>query len=123
MHEIGHNLNLAHSNENGATYNDQTGMMGYSYGSSDTPVMCFNAAKHYQLGWYGGCAKPVSFSSSPATKFEMIAPAEYTTQYSQSCASNQAVVLMVSGPEQGAPRLRVVISTGLTRRPQRLLLC
>jgi hypothetical protein len=27
MHEIGHNLNLAHANENGNTYNDQTGMV------------------------------------------------------------------------------------------------
>lgn len=27
-------------------------MMGYSYGSESTPVMCFNAAKNYQLGWY-----------------------------------------------------------------------
>ena len=29
MHELGHNLNLAHSGE-GATYDDQSGMMGYS---------------------------------------------------------------------------------------------
>ena len=35
--KIGHNIGLAHSNENGAEYTDQTGMMGYSYGSSDTP--------------------------------------------------------------------------------------
>jgi hypothetical protein len=27
--------------------------MGYSYGQDDTPVMCFNAAKNWQLGWYG----------------------------------------------------------------------
>ena len=76
VHEIGHNLNLAHSNENG-TYKDQSCMvsvlmtklkhyfyefftsvfsfpsfssciqMGYSYSSSDTPLMCFNAAKSW----------------------------------------------------------------------------
>ena len=49
--EIGHNIGLAHSGET-ATYDDQTGMMGYSYESDDGPVMCFNAAKNWQLGWY-----------------------------------------------------------------------
>jgi len=53
VHEIGHNLNLGHSNENGA-YNDQSGMMGLSYSQSNTPAMCFNAAKSWQLGWYEG---------------------------------------------------------------------
>jgi hypothetical protein len=52
MHEIGHNLGFAHSNEGGTTYADQTGMMGYSYGQSDTPVMCFNGAKSFQTDWY-----------------------------------------------------------------------
>lgn len=33
MHEIGHNLGLAHSGE-GATYDDQSGMMGYSVSSA-----------------------------------------------------------------------------------------
>jgi hypothetical protein len=51
MHELGHNLNLAHSNEAG-TYKDQSGMMGYSYGQSNAPEMCFNAAKSWQLPWY-----------------------------------------------------------------------
>ena len=26
--------------------------MGYSYSSSNAPLMCFNAAKNWQLGWY-----------------------------------------------------------------------
>jgi hypothetical protein len=51
MHEIVHNLNLAHANEKGA-YNDQTGMMGYSYFNTNGPLMCFNAAQSWQLGWY-----------------------------------------------------------------------
>ena len=51
MHEVGHNLGLAHSNESGS-YKDQSGMMGYSYSQDNGPIMCFNAAKSWQLGWY-----------------------------------------------------------------------
>ena len=77
MHEIGHNLNLAHSGE-GNRYDDQSGMvsnirnmttksefiarvgsprcgypkMGYSYSSDEGPVMCFNGPKNWQLQWY-----------------------------------------------------------------------
>lgn len=53
MHEIGHNLGLHHSNGPlGQKYQDETGMMGYSYLSDDAPVMCFNNVKHWQLGWF-----------------------------------------------------------------------
>mmetsp|Transcript_40273 Transcript_40273/g.60406 ORF Transcript_40273/g.60406 Transcript_40273/m.60406 type:complete len:604 (-) Transcript_40273:380-2191(-) len=62
VHEIGHNLNLGHSNENGA-YNDQSGMMGLSYSQSNTPAMCFNAAKSWQLGWYEGTNQLITIST------------------------------------------------------------
>ncbi|KAL3762703.1 hypothetical protein ACHAWU_001648 [Discostella pseudostelligera] len=52
MHEIGHNLGYAHSNEGGYTYDDQSCIMGYSYGYDDSPIMCFNAAKSWQSKWY-----------------------------------------------------------------------
>ena len=57
LHEVGHNLGLAHSGENEPgenltpKYSDQSGMMGSSYSDDDTS-MCFNPAKNYQLGWY-----------------------------------------------------------------------
>mmetsp|Transcript_17060 Transcript_17060/g.25378 ORF Transcript_17060/g.25378 Transcript_17060/m.25378 type:complete len:617 (-) Transcript_17060:192-2042(-) len=60
MHEIGHNLNLAHSGEGTLAYGDQTGMMGYSYSSDDGPEMCFNAPKNWQLGWYNDGQKVVT---------------------------------------------------------------
>ena len=52
VHEIGHNLNLAHSNERGIEYDDRSGLMGFSYPFSDAPQMCFNSAKSWQLQWY-----------------------------------------------------------------------
>mmetsp|Transcript_3716 Transcript_3716/g.5498 ORF Transcript_3716/g.5498 Transcript_3716/m.5498 type:complete len:621 (-) Transcript_3716:90-1952(-) len=65
LHEIGHNLNLAHSNEGTQTYADQSGMMGYSYNNESTPRMCFNAAKNFQLGWYSD--KTTTVTPSAAT--------------------------------------------------------
>ena len=52
LHEVGHNLNFGHANEGATEYADQAGMMGYSYGLNYSPVMCFNAAKSWQSGWF-----------------------------------------------------------------------
>ncbi|CAJ1946003.1 unnamed protein product [Cylindrotheca closterium] len=60
MHEIGHNLNLAHSTDlkflshdrARSEYDDKTGLMGYSYNDKEFPKMCFNPAKSWQLKWY-----------------------------------------------------------------------
>ena len=49
MHEVGHNLGLAHSDKD---YGDTSCMMGYSYKEEDGPKMCFNGAKSWELGWY-----------------------------------------------------------------------
>ena len=58
MHELGHNLNLAHSSGlDGGTYSDLTCLMGSAYYSNSEGSMCYNPAKTYQLargssGWY-----------------------------------------------------------------------
>lgn len=54
VHEIGHNLNLAHSAlpNQPTNYGDFSGMMGGSSGETDGPQKCYNAAKSWQLGWY-----------------------------------------------------------------------
>lgn len=62
MHEIGHNINLSHSGEGENEYGDQSGMMGSSFSESDSPVMCFNAPKNWQLGWYNDREKTLSIS-------------------------------------------------------------
>ena len=41
VHELGHNLNLAHSGMGSDEYGDKSGMMGYSYEYDDLPYMCF----------------------------------------------------------------------------------
>jgi len=52
MHEVGHNLDLAHSGEpDQGEYGDATGYMGGS-SSADDYKQCFNPQKSYQLGWY-----------------------------------------------------------------------
>eukprot|EP00957_Ditylum_brightwellii_P018194 1371120-Ditylum_brightwellii.AAC.1 len=52
MHEVGHNLNLGHSGQEGeGEYQDKQGVMGVSY-KKDDQFMCFNPAKNFQLGWY-----------------------------------------------------------------------
>jgi len=50
LHEIGHNIGLAHSGEGGSTYGDTSGLMGAVF--SDDRSMCFNGPKNAQLGWY-----------------------------------------------------------------------
>lgn len=57
MHEIGHNINLAHSGGlDGRTYTDHTCLMGNPLFSDDVGKMCFNPAKIFQIsrggGWY-----------------------------------------------------------------------
>ena len=55
LHEIGHCLGLDHAGDGADEYGDNTGMMGSAYGGDDEgPLMCFNAANTWQLGWYTG---------------------------------------------------------------------
>eukprot|EP00532_Pseudo-nitzschia_australis_P011727 CAMPEP_0168209662 /NCGR_PEP_ID=MMETSP0140_2-20121125/2746_1 /TAXON_ID=44445 /ORGANISM="Pseudo-nitzschia australis, Strain 10249 10 AB" /LENGTH=734 /DNA_ID=CAMNT_0008136191 /DNA_START=438 /DNA_END=2638 /DNA_ORIENTATION=- len=63
VHEVGHNLGLAHSGA-GNEYNDTTGMMGTSYGNDDF-FRCFNPAKSFQLGWYNDKVKTIDPFSTP----------------------------------------------------------
>lgn len=58
MHEVGHNLNLDHSGEDGNEYADRTGAMGIAYKQDDT-FMCYNPAKSFQLGWYEDQTKTI----------------------------------------------------------------
>ena len=46
--------------------------MGYSYGNSNTPVMCFNSAKSWQFGWYDQRHLTVDANSNRAYKGKLI---------------------------------------------------
>jgi len=93
MHEVGHNIGLHHSGEYEGSdsvqeYGDQTDMMGYSYRSDDTPAMCFNPAKNWQLGWFDSQqialdpsvdlgSDPVSFILNGVVDFQETIPGKY----------------------------------------------
>jgi len=68
MHEVGHNLNLHHSDDTGEEYADLTGYMGYSSGMDDLK-MCYNAAQMFQLGWLKVVAE---FPSRPSGTFVLV---------------------------------------------------
>jgi hypothetical protein len=69
MHEVGHNFGLRHSGIKGESeYADTSGYMGYSFSSDDTPRMCYNSAKSYELGWYEDrtlSMNPLNLSGGP----------------------------------------------------------
>ena len=52
VHEIGHNLNLRHAGSGDKVYGDVTGYMGYGTSEVGGPASCFNAQKHWSLGWF-----------------------------------------------------------------------
>jgi len=59
MHEVGHNLGLAHSGQPGeGEYGDGTGAMGGSSAKDDIRK-CYNPQKNYQLGWYEDKVKTI----------------------------------------------------------------
>jgi len=88
MHEIGHNLGLAHSGEDTGAYNDQSGMMGFSYASDEGPVMCFNNPKNWQLKWY---TDKVIEISGP-WEGDLVGYADYG-----NIGANENVVVKISG--------------------------
>jgi hypothetical protein len=65
-HEIGHNMNLHHAgtSHDGVEYGDETGYMGYAV-VSQTTNSCFNAQKHWSLGWFKDRALSLAIEDLP----------------------------------------------------------
>jgi len=81
MHEVGHNLGLAHSGGTivgGKKYADTTGVMGFSSRKDDTRK-CFNPAKSYQLGWYSDKVKTLNPLETGTQQFTLNGVSDYQT--------------------------------------------
>mmetsp|Transcript_22689 Transcript_22689/g.47797 ORF Transcript_22689/g.47797 Transcript_22689/m.47797 type:complete len:760 (-) Transcript_22689:153-2432(-) len=87
MHEIGHNFGFGHSGEN-AEYDDQSGMMGFSYDDDEGPRMCFNAAKSWQTGWFSSKSVTMNIGGDGPTDncliTDLTGQSEYDAQLSQT---------------------------------------
>ncbi|KAL3906520.1 MAG: hypothetical protein SGARI_003969 [Bacillariaceae sp.] len=66
-------------------------MMGFSYNEDETPVMCFNAAKNYQLGWYSNQQASLNPSTFASQTITMNGIDDYGDD------SNNIVVLRIEG--------------------------
>lgn len=100
MHELGHSLNVGHAGKIYSTtdfdeYGDESGVMGYSYGYSDWPRMCFNAAKSWQLGWYADKHEIVTPLSTPSWSGTLVGIAEYDI----AGENNHVLVKLETGTE------------------------
>ena len=95
MHEVGHNLGLAHSGED-LTYDDMSGYMGYSVADQDGPFKCFNGAKSWQLGWYSDGHE--SISSMPVNgKREYEGRLIGAAEYKKLELSSDRVIVQING--------------------------
>lgn len=90
IHELGHNLGFKHSGETDG-YDDQTGYMGYSYPGHTAPLMCFNAAKSWQSGWYEEHHDTFDPLTSASWSGKLVGP----TDYDQLNKGEHMVVLRV----------------------------
>lgn len=136
-HEFGHNLGLAHSGEDirlignqyeFRDYADETGYMGYleNVPIADQPKQCFNAHKHWQLGWYedhavdltetilvnhtwvGHLVSFVDYDKAPFGEAVVIRIGDLYVQYNQAKGLNEgtreyrntAVIIQAPGPGQ-----------------------
>lgn len=64
-HEVGHNLNLHHAGHNGLEYGDESGYMGFGSLDEQSPLSCFNAQKHWSLGWFHNRAVSLDVADLP----------------------------------------------------------
>jgi len=93
MQVIGHNIGLTPSYKGILRNKEFSGLMGASYSENDTPKMCFNGAKSWQLGWYSDRQKSINLSNEVAT-FNVFLVG--VTHYASS-KNNQYVVVQLTG--------------------------
>jgi len=89
-------MGLNHAGEGTNEYGDQTGLMGYSYGSFTTR-MCFNNAKSWQLGWYGLKRETLDFSQRGGFNGTLVG----VNDYQHVAATGRYVVVKIVGGTAG----------------------
>jgi hypothetical protein len=84
-HEIGHNMNLHHAgtSRDRVEYGDETGYMGYAVESQETKS-CFNAQKHWSLGWFEDRALSLDVEDLPWAGY-LAAFVDYNMTTSDQC--------------------------------------
>jgi Hint module/Gametolysin peptidase M11 len=91
VHEIGHNLRLDHSGQNGDEYGDVTCSMGYGIDSDDHRV-CYNPPKSWALGWYDDKHVTLDLDAGAVEEFSLVGVAEYDV-----AGTNDLFVRLVNG--------------------------
>merc|ERR1719266_1513904 len=101
VHEVGHNLGLAHSGKNGVTYGDKTCWMGNGVGqfwsNDDIPQMCFNAPKNWQLGWYADRQVTVNPTTAGRWESKLVGVDDYLNEQIPSGNEHHVIVKVEIG--------------------------
>ena len=93
MHEVGHNLDMSHSSENGEEYGDEACIMGGGF-SETGPLTCYNGAKSWQMGWYNSRSYDYNFENG-IWKGRLIGQVDYSNPNDVT----SKVVLKLNSPD------------------------
>jgi hypothetical protein len=93
MHEVGHNLDMSHSSENGEEYGDEACIMGGGF-SETGPLTCYNGAKSWQMGWYNSRSYDYNFENG-IWKGRLIGQVDYSNPNDLT----SKVVLKLNSPD------------------------
>eukprot|EP00956_Cyclotella_meneghiniana_P029363 scaffold70782_cov63-Cyclotella_meneghiniana.AAC.2 len=92
LHELGHNLGLGHSGDEGGGYGDHSCYMGN--GGIDAR-MCYNAPKMFYLGWYSEFHSEFNPLETNSKLFHLVGLSDYNEALSSSDPSGYTIVLRI----------------------------
>jgi hypothetical protein len=92
LHELGHNMGLGHSGEDGGGYGDASCYMGY--GGGDVR-MCYNAAKSWYLGWFSEFHDEFNPLETNSKLFKLVGLSDYNEALSSADPSAYTIVLRI----------------------------